>query len=461
MPLLVRNVEVDGRIADIAIVGGRIDAIGPNLSGEEVFDARGGAAIPGLHDHHLHLLATAAQRDSVPLDDCRDFAAVADRLRQADAARPRGTWLRATGYHEGAGPLIDRTLLDAILPDRPLRIQHQTGSLWVLNSAALARTEGDDWPPMLERDSSGVPTGRLYRGDAWLSGRVGAEIPPLGPLGAELAAFGITGVCDATVSTDPERATLLADGVRSGALPVRLLLMSGGPLDLPDDGAYAVGPVKIVLDDHRLPAVEEVVAIIRRARSWRRPVAAHCVTAGELAVMIAALEEAGACPGDRIEHGNVVPPSAIPLLSQMGLIVVSQPGFIHRRGDRYLASVSDEDRPDLFRAASLLSAGVRMAGSSDAPYGPLDPWLAMRAARERRTASGRPLGPDERIDAATALNVFLSPLEKPGAAPRRLAPGAPADLCVLRVSLAQQLALPSADHVALTIRAGQVTFLAE
>ena len=51
--------------------------------------------------------------------------------------RPAGAWLRVTGYHETmAGPLT-RAELDALAPAHRLRVQHQTGALWVLNSAAL------------------------------------------------------------------------------------------------------------------------------------------------------------------------------------------------------------------------------------------------------------------------------------------------------------------------------------
>jgi hypothetical protein len=66
------------------------------------------------------------------------------------------------------------------------------------------------------------------------------------------------------------------------------------------------------------------------------------------------------------------------------------------------------------------------------------------------------MGPDERIDARTALDRFLSPLEDPGGPPRRIAVGAPADLVLLDGPLAQALAAPSADAVALTLIDGVI-----
>src|SRR5436190_2206769 len=43
-----------GRIADVAISGGVIEAIGPNLRGERELDATGCAVAPGFIDIHTH-----------------------------------------------------------------------------------------------------------------------------------------------------------------------------------------------------------------------------------------------------------------------------------------------------------------------------------------------------------------------------------------------------------------------
>ena len=60
--LLIVDAEVGG-VSGVAVRcrGGRITAVGRSLAtGEEsVLDARGGALIPGLHDHHIHLFAPA------------------------------------------------------------------------------------------------------------------------------------------------------------------------------------------------------------------------------------------------------------------------------------------------------------------------------------------------------------------------------------------------------------------
>jgi predicted amidohydrolase YtcJ len=455
--LTLRGVEVAGARVDVRLADGRIAAIGPRLprGGDEI-DGRSGALIPGLADHHIHLFALAAQRDSVRLDDVDSPAALRARLAAATAARPAGAWVRATGYHERLAGDLDAAALDALAPHHRLRIQHRTGALWVLNSAALDSVGAADGPASVERGPDGRPTGRIWRGDAWLRERIGAEPPPLAPVGRQLAAYGVTHLTDATVTTDADAAARLADAHRAGDLPQRLTLMSGGPLEAPGDRAVAVGPVKVLLDDHALIDLDDFTARIAGARRQGRAVAVHCVTAGELALTLAAFEAAGAQAGDRIEHGGVIPAAGLGQIRALGLTVVTQSAFVAERGDRYLAEVEIAERADLYRCASLKMAGVPVAGSSDAPYASPDPWAGVAAAIARQTRAGKVLGTGERIGAADALRLYLGAADDPGGLPRSIEVGAPADLCLLQVPLAEALAAPSAELVKATLVEGQL-----
>jgi predicted amidohydrolase YtcJ len=74
---------------------------------------------------------------------------------------------------------------------------------------------------------------------------------------------------------------------------------------------------------------------------------------------------------------------------------------------------------------------VALAAGSDSPYGPSDPWLGIRAAVERRTAAGSPIGEGERLNPERALALYQGPLSDPGGPPARVAVGRPADLCLL------------------------------
>jgi predicted amidohydrolase YtcJ len=462
--LVVRDASLGAQRVDIAVAGGEIVAVVPapgRPSSAPVIDAQGGAVVPGLHDHHIHLMALAAARTSVRAGPpaVRTAGDLAAALRAADATLPPGTWLRATGYHESVAGDIDGRWLDGAVPGRPVRVQHRSGAAWILNGRAAA-VVGLDGSAVggVERDARGRPTGRLFGGDEWLRARVPAVAPDLGAVGRELATYGVTAVTDATPIEDAADADLLP--AATDGFPVQVVVTGGPALPAGAGRGRARGPVKLVAADHALPAVEDLVAGITAARRQGRAVAIHCVTRAALVLALAAWEEAGSLPGDRIEHGAVVPVELVGRVRELGLTVVTQPGFVAERGDDYLADVEAEDQPDLWRCGSLLAAGVPVGAGTDAPFGSPDPWVAVAAAIDRRTERGQVLGPGERVPASVALELFLAPLAQPGGPARRVVAGAPADLCVLGVPLAEALAAPSSGHVAATIARGEVTYRA-
>lgn len=464
--LLLRQVEVEGSVADALVSDGLIAAVGGHMAppaGAQVVHGDGGALIPGLWDHHLHLLALAAARRSVDVGPhaVGDQDGLVAALERARPASPGG-WIRAVGYHESVAGDLDRDDLDRLLPGVPVRVQHRSGALWILSSAAIDRLglEGADGA-VLERDHGGRPTGRVYGGDRWLGARVRAvdpeKRPDLAHVGRELASHGTVGVTDATPMSSVEELRTLAAAVGSGAIPQHVTAMGGPPIaGAAFPSPLHRGPVKVYLADHDLPPFDEVVGWIRQGHDCGRPVAIHCVTRVALVLALAALDEAGHDSGDRIEHGAVVPPEIQASLRAAGLTVVTQPGFVAERGDAYWREVDPVDRPHLYPCASLDAAGVRVAGSTDAPFGQLDPWRAIAAAVDRTTVHGRVVGAAERVSARRALDLFLGAPHDPGGPVRRVTPGAPADLCLLHARLDDVLREPSAAAVRMTIVGGAV-----
>jgi predicted amidohydrolase YtcJ len=136
-----------------------------------------------------------------------------------------------------------------------------------------------------------------------------------------------------------------------------------------------------------------------------------------------------------------------------GLTVVSQPHFVVERGEQYARDVAPEDLPDLWRLRSLIDAGVAVAAGSDAPFGRADPWRVMRAATSRPAR----LGPGEAVDPATALRLFLGSPSTPSV-PRVVAPGAAADLVLLRCPPREAVRSLGSDLVAATIIDGDVVY---
>lgn len=517
--MLIRNAEIEGEApVDLRIADGLISAAGARLdrlAGEAVLDAAGGALLPGLHDHHLHLFALAAALDSIRCGPPHvRTAADLERSLRAECARRSGEssgseasaesthssdpcatgsgatgldptpfdsrpWLRGVAYCESVAGPLNRWLLDRWVSDRPLRIQHRSGALWILNSAAVTRLRLDHTAQKvqgLERDDRGRITGRLFRLDGWLrermaetsagtsdvdrrpSDRPPRELPSLEAAGSLLSSFGVTGLTDATPANGAEELRAFGLAVERGALPQRLRVMGRPDLSQPGMPGVERGAVKIMLDDSALPDFDALTQGIVAAHTADRCIAIHCVTRAELVFSLAAFASAGSRPGDRIEHAAVAPPDLVAQIAALGLTVVTQPNFIYERGDAYAVDVDPIDRDWLYRGAGFLAGGVPLGGGTDAPFGNPDPWLAMRAAVTRRSADGIVLGRNEGLTPEAALSLFTTPLVDPGGSPRRIAVGSAADLCLLDRPWDAARGVLSSDHVHTTLRAGRIVW---
>ena len=459
--MLICNAEIygagDSRLTDLRLRAGQIERLGA-LSpepGEAVVDAAGGALLPGLHDHHIHLLSYAASLNSV---HCGPPAVRDEQALAAALTAPSGSgWLRGYGYHESVAGEIDRRWLDEHLANRPARIQHRSGRLWILNSPALEL--------LAERQASGQSShlalpedGRLYDADASLGDLLGRELPPIAEACRQLASFGVTGLTDMTPGNDRKSLDLFAELKRSAALRQHVLLAGAPELPFPSSAAgIKTAASKIHLHESALPEFDSLCATIRQSHDNGRPIAVHCVTEVELVFTLAALEAVGSIDGDRIEHASVTPPALLEQLLDLNLTVVTQPNFIAERGDAYLRDLPDDAHAWLYRGRAFKSQGIPLAGGTDAPFGSADPWIAIQAAVRRETASGLVLGEDEALTPEEAVALFLGDGADP-AQPRQIEAGAGADLCLLDQPWRQARDVLSRSMVKATFCAGETIY---
>ena len=436
--MLIRGATLlDGVMADVRL-GARIEDIGGGLAaepGETVFEAHGGTLIPGLHDHHVHVRAAAAALDSLIVGP--PAVRTKDQLEQVlSNAKPGADgWIRAVSYHESVAGRLDRNAIDAMVRDIPVRIQHRSGVLWMLNSTALSRVG------LVEHQD-----GRLRSAEHGWSDALQRRETHLAGLSRVFTAFGVTGVTDATPDLGADDMISLMVAHRRGEFQPQLQFLAPGK--------------KILQDDHL--DLDALAAWIAERHSAGRPVAVHCVTAAQLVVTIAALHSAGSHPLDRIEHAAVVPDDCLTdlaVLAGRGLTVVTQPNFVAERGDHYLAEVPVTEHGQLWRVASLLKLNVPVALSTDLPFGDGDPWAAMRAAVHRTTPGGSVLNSGECVAAREALTMFLGWPDRPGRA-RAIATGQPGDLCVLSEPPKTVLAELDSSMVAATIIGGEIAYVA-
>jgi predicted amidohydrolase YtcJ len=468
--MLITDVQVAGlsRRVDVRCAQGLITEVAPFLqrqAGEQLLAGDGAALLPGLHDHHMHLLALAALRNSVQCGP--PSVSSREQLELVLRAEHASGWLRGVGYHESVAGDLDRRQLDSIRSDRPLKIQHRSGKLWMVNSLAaqLLALDKHAGLPGIELDATGRPSGRLFRLDGWMREQLAqagpVSMPSLAGVSHLLASFGVTGVTDATPDNDRFAMAHFASAAASGELLQAVRVMGSAALPESDCAQVQRAERKVMVDENALPQWDELLAVFEDAHRAGRAVAVHCVTPAELVLTLAVLRAAGSHPGDRIEHASLVPDAVLPLLRETGVRVITQPGFIHERGDQYLRDVAAVEHDNLYRCHALLAHGIPVAGSTDAPYGNPDPWRAMRASVSRCSRGGRVFAEHERLNPEQALALFTSAAGDPGGGSRRIAVGEVADLCLLNCDWqVARLRLCSAN-VRATLRAGTVIYQRE
>jgi predicted amidohydrolase YtcJ len=476
----------------VAIAGGQIVARGSFAQLKALVGPRthlvklaGRTLAPGFIDSHLHFLEAAAAATGVSVQRCRSVGDLLADLRLAAGKTPPGNWLRAFGCDEALmlekrGPT--RAELDHSLPKNPLRLRHQTLHASWLNSRAigvLGLEQPEFKPPdgaNLVRDGAGKLSGLVVGMETWLTDhlplvtRAEAESRAR-VMSRELAANGVTTFTDATVRNGPNEVELFARFAQSGAICQRIGVMIGAQyLDDADRCAEIAAGAGIGLagikfmrgySDERTNLPQTVLRALERGFDC----AFHATEVEELEAALAAIEfsksrlaAARELPFIRVEHGGLIPPDAIDRLSAMNAWVVTNPGFIYFRGPKYA------EEPGLiahlYRARSLKSAGVHLAGATDAPVTPAKPLAAIAAAASRTTLDGIELAPAEALSIAEAFALFTTQ----GARLARLPAGAiepdcVADLIVLpRDPLSMNLVDLMNMAVDLTIVAGRVVY---
>jgi len=445
----------------IAAVGSAEQARAAAAPGAQVVSLDGAAVLPGLIDAHCHLFDVGYLASGA---DCSqpaapDNPAIIARLRAAADATPDGSWVTGSGYveyklPEGRHPT--RADLDAAVPGRPAILFHTSLHACVLNTPALREAGLDDRQPdppggQFGRDGEGRLNGVIHEGPtfALLWGGLRRDVERMNAAervglvaraARHFASRGVTAACDA----DARGASLTAyaEADDQGALGVRI-----AGLVVHDELDWLLGSGLRGRRSPRLAA--ESVKIWADGGMSSRTAAIHgsypvppygsgimYFSADELTAMVRDLDARGlqACihaQGDRaieavldayatvlsggqgnplrhrIEHGGSLFAPLAARAATLGIAVAAQPGMLSILGDGF-AEALPERSDELFAYGSWRRAGIRVAGSSDAPVISADPLVGIRDAVLRRTASGRVLGPDERLTVRDALAMYTS-----------------------------------------------------
>jgi predicted amidohydrolase YtcJ len=456
-------------IAGDRIVGG-VGAHDAALPGPERIDLGGRCVVPGFTDSHVHFPTWAVAQGEVRLEGTISLEEAVERVRDA-LPESSGTWLRGRGWRSGDwSPAVEPTKheLDAIAPDRPVALMaRDSHSVW-LNSAALARADGDLQVPggVVELDERGEPTGVLREESCWqfrdryIETTDDEYVAAMRSAMKLAASRGVTAVHDKDgwlgalrfwqrldaddalilrvwQSLPAEKAEELADvDVRSGLGSPLLRL---GYLKAFMDGTLGSQTARM-LDGSgvEITSREGLEEHIRNGARAGFPIAVHAI--GDLANR-EALDAFAATRSEweplglrqRIEHAQLLAPEDLPRFAELGVAASVQ--FSHAPSDRDLADRfwgGLDSEPYLFR--SLLESGAVLANGSDAPIEELDPLLGIRAGvlrtLDEREAwhSEQALTVEQALHATTVAPAWLARDEHRRG---KLVPGQLADLVVL------------------------------
>ncbi|MBI2965660.1 MAG: amidohydrolase family protein, partial [Chloroflexi bacterium] len=375
-------------------------------------DCEGGALIPGFVDAHCHPLALGR---ALTAADCTPVAArtipqLQRQLAGWAAANADARYVSGFGYDE---LLImerrhpDRHDLDAAVAERPVILTHGSGHALVLNTAALRLvgiTGSTDEPVggFIDREAeTGSPSGLLFEMGSFVSNRLGrpSEAEVRRQASAASDAFihaGVTSVVDAGPSSDPSMFQLWAGLRKDGVFRPGMTMMRAPGLSIPAAEAAELaawvrhGPVKVILTrgaNDFMPGLAELSAVVANALAEGPGVAVHAVEAEAILLVCRAFEEAKKLSSVRtalmparmrlmparmrIEHAAEATPEVCAAIRRCGASVVTQPGLVYGRGDRYLAAARTGGCPvdHLYPLRRLLDEGIPVRIGSDAPYG--------------------------------------------------------------------------------------------
>jgi predicted amidohydrolase YtcJ len=472
---VVRTLEPSLPLArGLAIAGDRVaGGVGTHetaLPSPERVDLAGRCVVPGFTDSHVHFATWALAQGEVRLEGTRSLEEAVARVRKA-LQSSTGAWLRGRGWRSGDwSPPVEPTKdeLDAIAPNRPVALMaRDSHSVW-LNSAALARANGDLQVPggVVELDERGEPTGVLREESCWhfrdrYIETTDDEYVDAMRAGIKLAASrGVTAVHDKDgwlgalrfwqrlddegalclrvwQSLPAEKADeLAAVDVRSGF---------GGPL-------LRIGYLKAFMDGTlgsqtarmldgsgvQITSREQLEEFIRRGASAGFPLAVHAI--GDLANREAldafeATRDAWKPLGlrHRIEHAQLLAAEDLSRFTQLGIAASVQ--FSHAPSDRDLADrFWGETTSEPYAFRSLLDSGAVLVNGSDAPIEELDPLEGLRAGVLRTLDEREAWHPEQALTAEQALHATtVTPawLAREERRRGKLVPGYLADLVVL------------------------------
>ncbi|MEM7322768.1 MAG: amidohydrolase [Actinomycetota bacterium] len=397
---------------------------------------------------------------------CQSIEAVLDRLVEVETAmddpnEPLLAWGLDPIYFPGERMLARH--LDRVSESRPIFVHHASGHLATVNTAMLRRSEitADDPTPGISLDEHGNPDGELQEpaamrlaGDAFVRLNLAmGTAESMWNYAREARNTGATLITDLGTSqlSDPAQVERWRAVTDDAEYPTRVMVamssMMGGLSDPAELAAIAAelkgqtteklwfGIVKIVLDGSIqgftariswphyydapdghpgnglwLLAPDQVADVVEAFHLAGLTVHAHCNGDEASEVFISAVEEVlERHPRwdhrHTVQHCQLTTKAQYKRMAALGMCANIFSNHIFYWGDQHHdITVGPERAGGMDACGTALREGVSFSFHCDAPVTPMGHLHTMWCAVNRLTATGRVLGPEERISAEAALH---------------------------------------------------------
>jgi len=481
----------------LAIRDGRIVAVGTSADilasyDGPVRDLAGAMVLPGFHDSHVHPIGAGIDLLRCDLSTARSAEETLAAVAACDRETPGDGWLLGAGWSLGlfkdANP--HKSLLDGIVPNRPVLLQGADGHSSWANSRALSEAgiERETVAPplgVIERDPDGTPSGTIRetaQALLWNAAPEPTDAEREAGLLAAVAVLNSVGVTSAIgAAVDTRGLALYRRLADEGRLNLRFVASMGGYGEegdaLADPATRGSGArvrndaVKIFADGvlegetaallepyldveggHRgmLNVPPDVLA--RRVVDMdRRGIQVHVHAIGDAAVREAldafqAAREANGVTDNRhhIAHLQLIDPADYARFADLGVTADFQAVWAYP--DEYIVDINTaqvgQERVDrMYPIGSLERAGATIVAGSDWNVSTPNPLPAIEVAMTRQDPEGRRTGVlnaneavslDTMLRAYTVNGAWLMHQENETG---RLAPGMLADLVILEKDL--------------------------
>lgn len=444
---------------------------------EKVVDVGGKVVLPGMGDSHLHFFAYCQTHTMVDIGNCTTKAEVIARLKARAAETPKGQWIKGSNFDESKWDvdndhLPTRADLDMVSTEHPIMMKRVCLHTAVANTMALKVAgigNGYTFGPggLVELDEDGNPNGILREQATKIFDELipdPAKVPEIKEkimkdALAETASQGITTVhtyaADIWKYTEDPEDYLALD--RKGELPLRVVIYLDTLYNKPfvtekemndpfrkvcygghkifSDGSLGSRSAKLLApysDDPNTDGIlvqsqQELNEHMCKAYEMGLQPATHCIGDKGLDCVLTAIEytleksrEHGMTEAEqnnrdpfRIIHAQMATDEMIERMQKLPVVLDLQPVFLETDMHWAVERIGEERAAYSYRWNTYQKAGLILAGGSDCPVEPFNPWLNIYSAVARKDFNHYPEGgyqPGEKMSVYDAVCMFTKNL---------------------------------------------------